>query len=240
MSTEKILDASEADVVDPLEQWFKKSWRQLLITGVVVFAGYYGVNAFFATQEQARARGGDLLVRIQNELQMVDTLSEEVVSSPIAEKQGEASVDLSKQETLAKAEQGVTEALRALQDAKAPYDVIAALYQFARADSSKNAVQPLQSTDETLQSISAIASIRKQFDKASADPTIMPQTISTLTDLVRNGRPLPAVTSLALLSRLPDLTKEQVADARSAAFSLQERAPEQMALVTELLKKMTE
>ncbi len=106
---------------DPFARFLLEGWRQVFWIVVAVFAIFYIKNAYVKNQQTNQQYSADRFVQVRNEMERMDAAR--IKAGDEEKKEGEKPAE-SKED----AAKRVSEGLRALQDAKDPYNQLEPLY----------------------------------------------------------------------------------------------------------------
>lgn len=219
---------------DPFARFLLEGWRQVFWVVIAVFAIVYIKNAYLKNQETNQQYSADRFVQVRNEMEQLDTASAKGDQAKKEEGKGAA--------TNEEAAKKVSEGLRALQDAKDPYDKFEPLYAQllsqktgGKAAETANISQLPAAEDSTGRMVAEFQLLVNARGKLK-----LPETIAdgkaVLKSLASEGifANVDAAISVARLAKSP----EERTEAMSILQEIQNRHPEQAKLLAPELQRL--
>ena len=227
-------------VEDPLFRFLKNWWRQLLVIGLAIAAGWYVLHSFQETHIAAMKSSADTFRKVRSaydELRAFD-LQKLQITEP------KALTDINQKMNAKELE--LVSTIDSLSDAKEPYRSFAQLYrallkgrsgdiegmkQLMPPDAWKNAATP-ESPERLVGELAAVAEARLLIDT----PQNAEQGKAILKDLVVNGRfvNMSVVKTLSALAQSSSEKEELV----TLLEQLRAKRPEQVALIDQALQEL--
>ncbi len=170
---------AQAKEEDPFFGYIANNWRQLLVTAVVIFGGYYIYTRYQQAQNLSFIAAADLLVKVQETSKELTELQSKLITlnqPQVGEKEDvKKGTDLAKekealQKQVDETKEKFSQRLAALSDAREPYGNLANLYRGLNASKSGD-IASLKS---------AVGAVNDQLSDSNDDGSVLVQELATL------------------------------------------------------------